>query len=171
MFKKSLGALVLTLILLLTSCGSSYDEEALDDITEWANEIIPTVDVTLHELNRWGNGEISHRDLIEHKNKIKRINSDLWHGEMPDYEEIQEWEFRVTYGDNEWVVEGDNFAEAVDKTKFESEELARTIDEYIIEQRAEDINDLGEYEQMAIISIAEAAREGIEELRWELWRQ
>lgn len=148
-------AAVVTLLVLLTGCGDSFDEDGLDAIEDWTARVIPageqaSGDFALVVLDR---GDPS-QPLEDHHEDLEELYDEI--DELPDDEEIASWQFNRTVGGEQFAVDGEDLAEVVAQLQFALGNLADEIERYLESDGDIDEEDL-EWIEDALVSFDEAA--------------
>ena len=113
--KRILIISVILAAMLLSACGPSFDEKGSSLVDAYAEEIIPALDVAIFLFGVWAQDTTDEEVLInlqESMVKLQTIEEKHW-ADMPEYNEIKTWMYNRSIGENKWVVDGEELAEAV----------------------------------------------------------
>ena len=157
--------LVLAAVLLITAGCSppeKFDRDAFLMVSAYADEILPAVGETLFDLNCWARGPEDEERiewLLEHAEKLQAIGRRHAFDEFPAPSEMESWKVNVKRGDDEWQVEGQELAPAVEQMKAAAEKLVALLHEI-----AAAGGDLTEAEQARVEAVKAEARRASDEL-------
>jgi translation elongation factor EF-1beta len=154
---------------LFVGCGPSYDKEGFAYIRQYADDIIPVIDVALYNFISWTenvNNEKLLQNIKDSADEIAKINSQYWTDEFPDDRDIEKWKINMSRGNEEWVVEGEELADAIWDVEFNSEWLSEALKEVY-----EAGGDLAKIRTEWVGQGISAAKSSMEQLRWTLYRQ
>lgn len=161
--KKTLVLLSVLLLSFLAACGDSYDKEGFDQVKDYSEEIIPTVDGAIMTIGSWIEEptEENLKMMEDSADKINEINDELWDFDQDakyNKEEMEDWMIKMSRGeDEEWVIDGEELYPALSAIEDESDYLAHVILDSEDGLTEEDIDEL--------IESASYAKESTDELR------
>ena len=141
--------------LLLLGCGDSFDEDGLQAIEQWVDDVIPAGEVASGDIAAAALGEEDFwQPLEDHHDELKELYE---RGrELPDEDEISSWMFNRTVGGEQFTVQGDDLSEAVVGLQLALGDLVDEF-EFFLEQDGElDDEDMGWLED-ALVGFDEAA--------------
>lgn len=184
-FKRRLVLLVaVTVISLLLHAGCETEEEVFDErplvavnsyIYELSNAL--TDDLFLADLKGWSREyyeddmpfyyDQERREwLAEHRKNLETIRNNHLVGQFPSEEEIAEWEVVIVRGDQEWLLEGDEVNNALQKLS----DLFHKVME-ILEMIEDADGELDEAQSKQVLELLEIIEPRVHEVREVLFRQ
>ncbi|MFW6130293.1 MAG: hypothetical protein ACOC56_03840, partial [Atribacterota bacterium] len=154
---------------LIVGCGPSYDKDGFAYIRKYADEIIPAIGVALYNFSVWSediNNKNILQDIKDNADEITKINAHYWTDEFPDDREVEKWKIKMSRGDKEWLIEGEELADAIWDVEFDSDWLSEALQEVY-----EAGGDTTKINIERVIQGVSAAKSSMEQLRWTLYRQ
>ena len=143
--------LLVSISVLAGGCGPKavYDLEQLNDINAYVKQIVPVIEETAFDFNLWSvdlcNAE--KKDWLKMDvDRIEAINR-LYTDNFPPYEEIETWIVPVSNGNEEWTIQGEKLAPALEQMETYSKELVSLTNEIV--QTDEETFLAGKKEQMS----------------------
>ncbi|NGP45966.1 hypothetical protein G4V62_13790 [Bacillaceae bacterium SIJ1] len=151
---------LLPLLLLVVACGPSFDEEGFEKVNNYADEMIPLVEETNFELIAQIENEQLNESAEEYADKIKSINDNYWKdGSIAGIseEELEEWQIKMSRGNMEWDIQGEDLADTLYELNADSDYLANAIND-VIEESTEETEE-------RLIRAIESSQNSAEQLR------
>ena len=136
---------VLVSFLLLTACGSSYDEEGFELAKGYFDEIVKEVsDAHLAITSKLP--EEFDESLIKYAENIREINGRYWDGitfgGKYDSANMSKWKIKMSRDGDEWVIDGEELSDALAGMHLYSGWLADDIERILEELTEENLRQL-----------------------------
>lgn len=122
---------LLAAVVALVGCGDTYDQEGFDQVSRWANESIGPAQAAAMTAVAYAEGQADREELASHTEELERIFDAA--EQLPAEQEIESWGINMSRGDRddphtEWVIEGEELADAVNDLHAAVGYLADDID-------------------------------------------
>jgi len=172
------------LALLGTGCAEEEEEEArfkeedLYAVNAYVEELTPVLLDVVPDLKGWTRDPHAEEDmpfeydeerrewLQEHKGTIEDVQDEHLDETFPEMETIEHWEVVVVRGDREWLMEGDEVVEALEKLNQFSDEMTGAI-EMIVKSSGE----LDEEQSEEVLEVIERTEPVVTEVREAIFRE
>lgn len=165
--------IVFLLLLSFSALGVGCSQETVVDmekfnyINAYVNEILPAIEETRFDFNLWvvDMGSVEKREWLEMDAKrIRDIEEHYCTEDFPSYEEIVTWIVPVLDdNNNNWIIQGDQLAPALEQVEAASKELALLIEQIMLAD--DELFLSGKSEEMgAVLNRAEEAAEKLRTL-------
>ena len=154
-------------LVFLVACGDSYDKDGFAIVTDYAEEAIEAIDSTILEIVAQAENEELNEEALAYAERLRSINDRYWEkgklGDVYGDEEISSWDIKMSRGNQEWHVDGDELSEAIYNVEADVDFLANEIESVYEEPTEDNVSRLA--------TAIEYARESSDELRMVLYNQ
>lgn len=184
-FKRKLfllAAVAVISLLLLAGCEAEeeeFDERPLIAVNSYVYELSNALldDLFLADLEGWSReyyeddlpfyyDQERRKWLAEHGKQLKTVRESHLEDQFPSEEEIAEWEVVVVRGDQEWLLEGDEVNDALQKLGDLYNEVMK-----VLEMIDETDGELDETQSKKVLEILETIEPRVNEVREVFFRQ
>lgn len=134
-------------VLLLTGCGSSFDEDGFTLVEKYFDEIIPELNNSFLTIIGMDPKNLD-ESIIEYSKNIREINERYWEnnifGGTYSDNEIRKWMVKMTRGETEWIINGDDLIDLMGYVQLYSEFLANDIEIAVANPTEDNLKNLAE---------------------------